>query len=124
MGAPGAAAVCPSVLVIERSAAGKTVVVAEAVLLAAPGSDTFDDTRAVLVIVPAAFGVTTMLTVALAAFAREPRVQPTCDSAWKMTIAQVPWLGVADTKVAPTGTSSETRTPVAVAGPPFVTVTV
>src|SRR6266446_2222916 len=124
MGWPATAAVCPSVLVIERSDTGRTVVLVEAVLLRALGSDTFDETRAVLVSVPPAVGVTTMLRVAVAALAREPRSQPTCNSSRTVTIAQLPLLGLADTKVAPTGTSSETRTPVAAAGPTFVTVTV
>jgi hypothetical protein len=65
------------------------------------GSDTLDATVAVLVIVPAARGVTTIVAVALGAVASERRSHR---SSWKskkksLATVQVPWLAVVELTV-------------------------
>ena len=101
-----------------------TTVSRVAALFAPLGSDTLDATVAVLVIVPEATGVTTIVAVAMAAAASEPRSHRT---SWKkaLTTVQVPWLGVAElTERLPAGIRSMSLTPVAGLGPLFVTVSV
>src|SRR3990172_78219 len=66
-------------------------------------------------------GVTTIVTVALAPLANPPKLQLIVGGEGS---GQLPWLGVADTKLTPAGRVSLTITPVAAAGPLFVTVTV
>ena len=100
-----------------RSADATTGVLTVAVLFVGTGSVSFAATLAVFVSVPAAVGLTTIVTVALAVFASVPRLQ--------LTVAvQVPWLGVAETNVTPVGTVSVKVTPVAGDGPLLVTVSV
>jgi hypothetical protein len=109
-----------SVLLSDRSADKPlTVVVVVALLLPDTGSATLLVTLAVLLNVPPAVGVTTIVTVALAALARVPRLH--------VTVAvplQLPCDGVVDTQVTPPGSVSVTETPVAELGPLFVTVIV
>jgi hypothetical protein len=100
-----------------RSADAVTGVLRVAVLFPGTGSVSLAATLAVFVTVPAAVGVTTIVTVALAALARVPRLQLTA-------AVQVPWLGVAETNVTPVGTASVKVTPVAGDGPLLVTVRV
>jgi hypothetical protein len=95
------------------------LVVAVAELLAGLLSASEDDTVAVLVIVPAATGVTTMLTVAEAPPAIVPRLHVTVD-----VPAQFPCEGVAEMKVIPAGRVSVRITPLAVEGPLLVTIRV
>jgi hypothetical protein len=91
-----------SVVVIERSAAGFTVVAALALLLPVLGSLTFEATVAVFVIEPVACGRTTICTVAFAPFATVPSehetVTPVCE--------HVPCDGVADSNVTLLGSVS------------------
>ena len=83
-------------------------------LLAAPGSELPPLTPAVLDMLPAVVGVTTILIVAVAFMARLPSEHTTVA---ELTRLQTPWLEEADTKVTPTGRLSVTVTPVAVLGP-------
>src|SRR5439155_6604797 len=63
-------------------------------------------TEALLVTEPAAVGVTTSVTVALAPGAND------CSMQFAVTVpAQTPWLAVADANVVPAGTVSLTTTP-------------
>ena len=88
--------------------------------MAVLGSASFPETLAELVIEPAAVGVSEIVTVAEAALARVPRLHVTVPPACE----QEPWLGVAEMKITPAGSVSVRITPVAVEGPPLVTVTV
>jgi hypothetical protein len=98
------------------SAEATTVTLAMAVLFEGKGSASFAETLPVLLRVPAARGaLATMLSVAVAPFASEPKLQ-------LMAVVQVPWLGVAETKTIPAGSVSVKVTPVAVEGPLLVTV--
>lgn len=107
----------PTVSVKARSAEALTVVLTVAVLFPGTGSVSLAATLAVFVSVPAAVGLTTIVTVALAVFARVPRLQ--------LTVAvQIPWLGVTETKVTFVGTASVKVTPVAGDGPLLVTMSV
>src|SRR5882762_9735860 len=107
-------AVVGAVLVMDRSATGTIVVVAEAVLLAVFGSASLPATVAVLVIEPVVAGVVTlMVIVALAPAARLPTVQVTVP-------AEFVQPELADTKVTPAGRVSVTITPVAADGPLFL----
>jgi len=106
-----------TVSVKARSADAVTVVLTVAVLFPGTGSVSLAAMLAVFVTVPAAVGMTTIVTVALAAFAKVPRLQLTA-------AVQVPWLGVAETNVTPVGTASVKVTPVAGDGPLLVTVSV
>jgi hypothetical protein len=118
MGLP-VVAVTGAALVTAMSAegAGATVVVADAELLAGLGSASLAETVAVLVTVPAAVGVTTMVRVEEAPTARLPTLQLT-----------VPLALVhpddADPKVTLPGRVSVTDTPLAGLGPLLVTTTV
>jgi len=108
-------------LVTDRSAEAVTVVLAVALLLPAFGSFSVAVTLAVLVSVPLETGaVTTMVTVALDPLAIDPRLQVTVPALW----VQVPWVGVADTKITPAGNVSVRVTPVAALGPALLTLTV
>jgi hypothetical protein len=102
----------------ERSAAGFTVALALAELFAGLGSLSFAASAAEFVTVPVAVGFTTTSTVALAPLARFPIAQ--VDNG----VVQVPWLGVALTKVAEAGRVSERTTLVAGEGPLLVIVRV
>jgi len=104
--------------VSERSAAGFTVALALAELFAGLGSFSFAAIAAELVTVPVAFGFSTTSTVALVPLDRFPIAQ--VDNGF----VQVPWLGVAPTKVVPAGGVSVRITPVAGEGPLFVMVRV
>ena len=110
-----------SVLVRARSAVVPllTVVTAVEVLLAVLESDSVADTVAVLLKLPAAVGVTTRVTVALALLLIVPRGQLTV-----LVPLQLPWPGVAETKLTPAGKVSVKLTPVAVEGPLLVMVRV
>lgn len=100
---------------IARSAEGTTVTLAVAELFEGKGSVSFAETLAVLVKLPVAMALATIESVAAAPFAKLPKLQLTA-------VVQVPWLGVAETIVKPTGSASVKVTPVAGDGPPFVTV--
>src|SRR6266850_508174 len=106
-----------AVSVKARSTDAVTGVFTVAVLFPGAGSVSLATTLVVFVTVPVAAGLTTMVTVALAALARVPRLQLT-------VVVQVPWLGVAETNVTPAGTASVRVTPVAGDGPLLVTVSV
>jgi hypothetical protein len=90
-----------------------------AVLFAVFGSDSLPVTRAVLVIVPVAPGVTTIVTVAVAPLAKFPMLQVTIPP----DCVQLPWLGVAVPYATLEGNVSVIVTPVAGNGPLLVTVT-
>jgi hypothetical protein len=100
--------------------ASLTVVLALAELLDVLESVSLAVTLTELVMVPAVVAVTTMDTVELLPLAREPRSQVTVLPDW----LQLPWLGVADTKVTPEGRVSVRVTPEALQGPLLVTVAV
>src|SRR5262245_26311804 len=107
-----------------RSVAARTTVVVLAVLLAVLGSTLLSATLAVFVIVlplaAAALTRATMVTVALPAAARLPRVAVTVPPA----CVAVPWLAVAETKLRPAGSTSVTTALWAVLGPALATVSV
>ena len=69
--------------------------------------------------VPTACGVTLIATVALAVLASVPSEQVTVPEACE----QLPWLGVAETKVTPAGSVSVSVMPVALEGPALLTPT-
>ncbi len=117
---PGLTLVTPSVLVIDRSATGVTVVVWLAVLLASTASDVDADTTAVSVINPSIVVVTTIELVAVVPTGITPSAHVTTPDAW----VQLPWLGVAATNATEPGRVSVTTTPAASAGPTLVTVSV
>ena len=94
-----------------------TVVEVVAVLLEGIGSGVVDVTLTVFVSVPAAVGVTMMVMVAVAPFAKVPRLQVTV-----VVPEQVPTDVDEETKVAPAGNTSVTDTLWAESGPPFETV--
>jgi hypothetical protein len=94
-----------------------TVVEVVAELFAVTGSGVVEVTLAVFVSVPAAVGVTTMVMVAVAAFANVPRLQVTV-----VVPEHEPVDAVAETKVTPAGNPSVTATPWAASGPLLVTV--
>ena len=96
-----------------------TVVTAVAVLSLVSGSVSFPMTIVVLLTPPAAVGATTIVTVVLAPLVKSPRLQVTV-----LVPLQVPWLGVAETKLTPGGKVSVITTPVAASGPLFMTVMV
>jgi len=64
---------------------------------------------------PAVVALATMASVALAPFARPPKLHVTA-------VVQLPWLGVADTRTMPAGRVSVKVTLVAAEGPPLVTL--
>jgi hypothetical protein len=97
-----------------------TVVVAVAVLLLVLGSDSAAETVPVFVIVPAAFGVTVIVTVAKPPSAIDPRLHVTVPA----DCVQLPWLGAAEPKVTLAGSVSLSVTFVAVDGPRLLTVIV
>jgi hypothetical protein len=95
-----------------------------ATLFAPLGSDTVDATVALLVIVPLNAGVTSIVAVATAAVASEPRSHRTSRKG-KLTTVQEPWLEVAEFTVEiSNGIRSRSLTPAAASGPLFVTVSV
>jgi len=96
-----------------------TVVDAVAELFPELGSAVEEDTDAVFASVPAALGRTTIVTVAVAAFASVPRAQVTV-----VVPEQLPWLELVETKLAPPGSMSVTLTPAAGFGPVLETVKV
>src|SRR5437879_1271437 len=102
-------------LVIDKSAGSVLVTVVDvlAILLPGLGSGSLAVTLAVLLSVPASVGVTTIVTVAVAAFARFRRVQVTVP----LVCAQFPWVAVAEPNVTFGGSVSVTVTPVAAEGP-------
>jgi len=106
--------------VIDRSAAGFTVVAALAELFALFGSLTADEAVAWFVIEPVDCGVTLICTLALEPLAMLPSGHVIVPADW----VQVPWEGVAETNVTPAGSVSLIETLVAVDGPEFWTPTV
>jgi hypothetical protein len=88
-------------------------------LLPGVGSVSLPVTLAVFAIVPVAVVMTTRVTVALALSVRMPRPQTTV-----LVPVQLPWLGVAETKLTPAGKMSVIVTPVALLGPLLVAVRV
>lgn len=89
-----------------REVIRQTAVSSESALFVRLGSEIREDTEAVFVIVPTAFGVTTTSTEDMAPLPIVPSVQVTIppDS------PQDPWLGVADTKLTLDGRVSVTST--------------
>ena len=84
-------------------------------------------TVAILVIVvffAASPGVTTIVIVALPLAASSPRAQTTEPLFPELFRSQVPWLGVDETYVTLSGSTSFRLTAVATAGPAFATVMV
>jgi len=103
------------------------VVVAVALLLSGFGSFSLAVTLAVLVSVPGVVVVTTVVMLALAPFARLPRLQvtvPSFGAGFVVDRVQVPWAGVTELKWTLFGNGSMTVTPLAFSGPLFVTLTV
>ena len=100
-------------MVIDRSAAGSTVVVGAGGVVAGTGSAVVAETVAWLVIVPGAERRTLISTVALAPLASVPSAQVTVP----LDSEQVPCEGVAESNVTPAGSVSVTVTPVALEGP-------
>ena len=94
-----------------------TEVETDALLFSVLGSDSLALTVAVLLIVPAVVGVTTMVTPTVAALATLPRLHVTVPPAW----LQFPCAEDAETKVTPAGNVSLTVTPLAVDGPALLT---
>src|SRR5258708_4856276 len=94
-----------------------TVVVADAVLLAAFGSGSLPVTVAVLVMVPSAVGDTSVVIAALAPEGRVPTLQVTVPEALVQPELHEP-------QVAPAGRVSVTAKPVAELGPLLVTLRV
>ena len=90
-----------------------------ATLLEEIGSVSLPLTTAVFVILPAAVGVTTMVTVAVVSFAIPPILQVTIVA----PRAQLPRVAVAETNVTLLGSLSESVTPEARSGPLFRTAT-
>src|SRR4029077_8852800 len=82
-------------------------------LLAGARSCCAPETLTEFVMVPVAVGVTTTLTVASKAEASDPKLHVTILFAW----LQLPWDGVADTKLVPPGRLSARITPEASCGP-------
>jgi hypothetical protein len=85
-------------------------------LLASFGSADVAATIAVFANTPAEVGTTIKTTVAVAPLVRLPTLQLTCAPP-----AQLPWLGVADTKIAFAGVPSNSTTFDAELGPSFLT---
>lgn len=102
-----------------RSADAVTEVVTLAELLAGLGSGSVAVTEAVLVMLPAAVGLTTIVTVAVAAFGSVPMLQETV-----VVPEHVPCVEAAETNVGPAGSVSVRVTLVAGDGPLLVTVRV
>jgi hypothetical protein len=91
-----------------------------AVLFPERGSGSTAVTVAVLLICPVTVGRMTIVAVADAFLAKPLRLQLTVAPDWE----QLPWLAVAETNATPLGSVSVSVTPVADAGPPFLTVRV
>ena len=113
---PTPAGLGEAVLVRARSATGTTVTLAEAVLFAVFGSNSFSVALAELVSVPEPVGVTVMVADAEALTASVAKVH--------VTIVVPVQAGLAEANVAPAGRVSVILTPVAEDGPLFVTVRV
>ena len=103
---------------IERSAAGFTVVVALAELFAGIRSTVSDETLAWLVIEPVV--LRRDLDRDAGALPVRDRAERARDRAARFE--QVPWEGVAESKVTPAGSVSVTVTPVALDGPALATL--
>jgi hypothetical protein len=108
-----------AVFVTARSADAVTAVVTLAELLAELGSGSVAVTDAVLVMLPAATGLTMMVTVAVVALASVPMLHDTV-----AVPEQVPCVEPAETKVGPAGSVSVRATLVAGDGPLLVTIRV
>jgi hypothetical protein len=93
-----------------------TVVAAVLELLAAVGSSVELDTDAVFDNPPADPGITTIVTVALAPFAKAPTAQVTV-----LVPLQVPAVDELETRITPAGNVSVTDTADAASGPLFTT---
>ncbi len=104
-------------LVSERFADAFTVVTALAPLLAVLGSPVSDVTFAWFVIEPTDWGVTLIVTVALAVLASVPSEQVTVPDACE----QLPCVVVAELNVTPAGSVSVRVMPVALEGPALLT---
>src|SRR5690606_1940524 len=119
--APGTAGLGDATLPMLRSALDSTVVVADAVLLAAYGSPLAASTRAVLTsTVPVCVALATNPTTVIVAVASSSMAP-----SWQlMPASHIPWLGTAATKLTPPGSASTTWTSFAAAGPLFVTTSV
>src|SRR5260370_10714292 len=102
-----------------RSAAGLTMVVAEAWLLPGSGSIWSAEAAAVAVMVPCAPGVTTMVAVARPPLFKLPKLKRTT----LPLITVRPWEALAERMPTLEGRLLPTRTPGAVLGPFLVTET-
>src|SRR5262245_58781213 len=99
---------------------GDALVTRTAVLLAEFGSAVLSVAVAVLVSAPIAFGLTTIVTVALALADKDPIPHVTTPA----DCEQLPAVELAETKVTFAGNVSLSVTPAASDGPRFVTTTV
>ena len=107
-----------SLLTIDKSATGVTVVFSVSVLLAGFGSETGELTLAVSIIVPLVVGAVTVMVIAGAApKAKLARVQVTTPAAWLQLQPEPEAL----MNVTPAGKVSVTVTEVAVLGPALLT---
>ena len=97
-----------------------TMMLPAAMLLVSSGSTWFAVTLALSVIVPVVEGsiVTWTVIVALSPLVKLPRLH------WTMSpdVLQLPWVGVAETKLSPAGRASVSITPVVSKGPLLATV--
>src|SRR6185369_14100408 len=107
-------------LVSDRAAAGSTVVHSVAALLTKTGSAVAADTVAWLVIMPPELGAPVITTVASA----PPAIAPTAHVTVPLECEQLPWDGVAESKLTPAVRVSVSSTPVASSGPPLWAVSV
>src|SRR5664279_4692052 len=102
-------------MLMDRSAAGPTTVVAVATLLAGTGSNWFPCAVAVAVIAPSCVGTTVIVAVAPAPKGSVPTVQ-------RLPSGEIePWLIVAERNATLAGKTLPTVTPELSLGPRFVT---
>jgi hypothetical protein len=104
----------------ERPAATSTVVSALAWLLAVAGSGLLDAALALLVIVPAVWGLTLIVALTVAPSAMFPMLQVTVPDCSE----QLPCDALAESNATPEGNVSVIVTSVAFDGPPLLTVRV
>src|SRR4051812_39985613 len=95
----------------------RMVVSSVAVLLAGVAPNSAANAETLLVRVPLVVESTTILTEAVASAERPFNVQVTLPA----LVVQLPWLGVAETKVTPAGSRFVRRTAVALEGPALLT---
>ena len=107
----------PEILKLPVAQLGRTVMVAEVVLLAGLGSICVLETAAVLILAPTVTALAVIVTVALAPLAKLPKLHVTVP-------LQVPWVVAVDTQLKPTGKVLVRVVTLVAEGPLFLTVTV